>query len=92
MKTQKVLESPSAQYQSWELELLNVVQWKFLEQQKLTASALSVSPQSRVFVGLNTHFQLLSCSPVPPKNEETRFTNSFIRTHQILISPANEMK
>jgi hypothetical protein len=27
-----------------------------------------------------------SSSPVPPKNEETRFTNSFIRTHQLLIS------
>jgi hypothetical protein len=92
MQAQKLLERPSVHHQSWELELLNVVQWQFLEQQKLTASALPVWPQSRVFVGLNTHFPLLSCSPVLPKNEETRFTNSFIRTHQILISPANEMK
>jgi hypothetical protein len=60
-------------------------------QQILIPSSL-VWSQSRVFVGLNTHFALLCCSPVPPKNEETRFTNSFIRTHQILISPANEMK
>jgi hypothetical protein len=60
MQAQKLLESPSSQHQSWELELLNVVQWQFLEQQKRTASALSVSPQSHVFVGLNTRFPLLS--------------------------------
>jgi hypothetical protein len=47
MQTQKLLESPSAHHQSWELELLNVVQWQFLEQQKLTATALPVWPQSR---------------------------------------------
>ena len=55
MQAQELLTSPSAHRQSWELELLNVVQWKFLEQQKLTASALPVWPQSRVFVGLHVN-------------------------------------
>jgi hypothetical protein len=30
-----------------------------MEKQKVNASALPVWPQSRVFVGLNTHFALL---------------------------------
>jgi hypothetical protein len=41
-----------------------------MEKQKLTGSSLPVWPQSRVFVGLNTHFPLLSFTPVSPKNEE----------------------
>jgi len=92
MQAQKLLTSPSAHRQSWEFELLNVVQWQFLEQQKLTASALPVWPQSRVFLRLKSTIPLLSSSPLPSKNEETHFTNSLISTHQILISPANEMK
>ena len=32
------------------------------------------------------------CSWMPQKNEDTQLTNSFIRTHQILISQRNEMK
>ena len=81
IQTRKLLPSPSAQYQSWELEQLNVVQLQFLEQQNLTGSSLPVWSQSRVFVGLNTHFPLLSWSCVPQKNEETQFTNYFISTH-----------
>ncbi len=56
--TQKLLLSPSAQYQPWEREQLNVVQCHFLEQQKLTGSSLTVWSQSHLFVGLITHFPL----------------------------------
>jgi hypothetical protein len=42
--------------QPWELQQLHVVQWQFLEKQKLTGSSLSVWHKSRLFVGLNTHF------------------------------------
>jgi hypothetical protein len=42
MQEQKLLDNPSTHHQPWEFELLNVVQWQFLEQQKLTASVLSV--------------------------------------------------
>jgi hypothetical protein len=32
MQAQKLVENPSAHHQPWEFELLNVVQWQFLEQ------------------------------------------------------------
>jgi hypothetical protein len=56
-----------------------------MEKQKLTGSSLPVWPQPRVFVGLNTHFPLLSCSPVPPKNEEDTI-------HELLHQNSSNMK
>jgi hypothetical protein len=47
------------QAQSWELQQLHVVQWQFLEKQKVTASSLPGWHQSRLFFGLNPHFPLL---------------------------------
>jgi hypothetical protein len=40
-------------------------------------------PQSRLLVGLNTHFHLLPSSRarVSQENEKTPFTNNFINTH-----------
>jgi hypothetical protein len=57
IQTHKLLPSPSAHCQAWELEELNVVQWQLLEQQKLTGSSLPVWPQLRLFVGLSLIFQ-----------------------------------
>jgi hypothetical protein len=56
--------------------------------------------QQLLLLQLNRAFFLVSnpqfLSSPPPlclqKKEETHFTNSLISTHQILISPANEMK
>jgi hypothetical protein len=43
IQVQKLLESPSAHHQSWELELLNVVQWQFLENHLCTAGVVSIA-------------------------------------------------